>query len=558
MAKSKQKINEDILEMGRLMTYNRGLTSSENNVLFENKATKKPLNEVIGALAGPALAALSASLPVVAGSGLGFLWYRTIKNYVTKLGSSKKFNLGMGSVNGGYLFETEPFEVEGIDLLDGDVVTEIVGIFDEAMDGGWTGVGTDEDAIYKGIKMCQTAVGMSQVAATYQAEEGKNLRSKLIGEMKDDKTELNRMFSMAERLPLLSYKGTPINDLKELEEVVAEEKKKDTDTKREGFAVDFDLIKVDEKALPFDYAMSAEAQAKFNEYLDNSGYVKKYTPEFLAAQAIAKTSLVAIDIDYPGDGKVVAVVDEFEEQVNRNGNLVEGRISGDGKGNITKSDGGDVDTKDDTNDGTDDGTDDSAADGKGTKKSSGSGWRKAPDVAPTEGDKSTAISKGMYNKNDGTTVKKIQKALGIKEDGLYGGDTKAAVEKYQKENGLTVDGSVGFETWTKMMGDTGDTGAEEVTNKDTQEMDKISIEKEGVDSNTITKEIEQLEKAIGNRPTKQACKTLIATAKAGIKAGVNLTDTSSLEQCYNAYNFNAWGDGSRKVRKHYGLKGKGN
>jgi peptidoglycan hydrolase-like protein with peptidoglycan-binding domain len=526
MAKSKQKINEDILEMGRLMSYNRGLTSTENSVLNEQDSGRE-----VGALVQ--VGGIAAAIPKI------------IKNYVNKLGSRKKFNIGMGSVNGDYLFETEPFEVEGVDLLDDGVVGEIVDIFYEAMDGGIAGIGTDEDKIYEGIKMCKTVVGMSQVAAAYQAEKGQNLRKKLINEMKDYQSELNRMFSMAERLPLISWKGENIKNLTELEKAVQQEKQNDTETSREASAVDYDLIKIDGSALPFDYAMSTEAQAKFNEYLDTAKYVKKYTPEFLAAQAIAKTSPVEIEIDYPGDGKIVAVV-------------VEGKISGDGKGNITKSDGGDVDTKDDTNDGTDDGTDDSAADGKGTKKSSGSGWRKAPDVAPTEGDKSTAISKGMYNKNDGSTVKKIQKALGIKEDGLYGGDTKAAVEKYQKENGLTVDGSVGFETWTKMMGDTGDTGAEEVTNKDTQEMDKISIEKEGVDSNTITKEIEQLEKAIGNRPTKQACKTLIATAKAGIKAGVNLTDTSSLEQCYNAYNFNAWGDGSRKVRKHYGLKGKGN
>ena len=39
--------------------------------------------------------------------------------------------------------------------------------------------------------------------------------------------------------------------------------------------------------------------------------------------------------------------------------------------------------------------------------------------------------------------------------------------------------------------------------------------------------------------------------------GVTLTDTSSLEQCYNSYNFGV-GQGSLKVKKHYGLKGKGN
>ena len=43
-----------------------------------------------------------------------------------------------------------------------------------------------------------------------------------------------------------------------------------------------------------------------------------------------------------------------------------------------------------------------------------------------------------------------------------------------------------------------------------------------------------------------------------MKKGVYLKDLSSLKQCYNAYNFYAVNDGSRKVRKHYGLKGKGN
>ena len=96
---------------------------------------------------------------------------------------------------------------------------------------------------------------------------------------------------------------------------------------------------------------------------------------------------------------------------------------------------GDTDTSDDTGDDT--------GDVKSTTTKGSTGWRKAPDTEPTEGDKSTFVSKGMYNKNDGSVVKKIQKALGVKEDGLYGPGTKAAVEKYQKENGLDVDGVVG-------------------------------------------------------------------------------------------------------------------
>ena len=520
MAKSKQKINEDILEMGRLMSYNRGLTSTENSVLNEQDSGRE-----VGALVQ--VGGIAAAIPKI------------IKNYVNKLGSRKKFNIGMGSVNGDYLFETEPFEVEGVDLLDDGVVGEIVDIFYEAMDGGIAGIGTDEDKIYEGIKMCKTVVGMSQVAAAYQAEKGQNLRKKLINEMKDYQSELNRMFSMAERLPLISWKGENIKNLTELEKAVQQEKQNDTETSREASAVDYDLIKIDGSALPFDYAMSTEAQTKFNEYLDTAKYVKKYTPEFLAAQAIAKTSPVEIEIDYPGDGKIVAVV-------------VEGKISGDGKGNITKSD--DVtDVGDDTKDNT---TDDK--EGGDTKKSSGSSsWKKAPDSEPTEGDKTTFIKKGHYNKNNDSNVKKIQKALGIKEDGLYGNDTKAAVEKYQKENGLTVDGVVGHGTWTKMVGSEGKAAGETVTKAEENELDKVTIEKEKVDPKTLKDQIADLQTAIGSQPTKESCKTLIATAAAGLKRGVRLDDTNSLKQCYNSYNFGI-GINSRKVKKGYNIKGKGN
>ena len=48
--------------------------------------------------------------------------------------------------------------------------------------------------------------------------------------------------------------------------------------------------------------------------------------------------------------------------------------------------------------------------------------------------------------SSGEEVKKIQRALGIKDDGVYGQQTKDAVMAYQKANGLQVDGEVGDET----------------------------------------------------------------------------------------------------------------
>ena len=48
-------------------------------------------------------------------------------------------------------------------------------------------------------------------------------------------------------------------------------------------------------------------------------------------------------------------------------------------------------------------------------------------------------------------VKQIQKALGIKADGVFGRGTEDAVKKFQQENGLTVDGKVGPKTLEKLM-----------------------------------------------------------------------------------------------------------
>lgn len=51
----------------------------------------------------------------------------------------------------------------------------------------------------------------------------------------------------------------------------------------------------------------------------------------------------------------------------------------------------------------------------------------------------------------GEEVKKMQKFLGLKDDGDFGDKTEIAVKKWQKENGLKDDGIVGKVTWEKMF-----------------------------------------------------------------------------------------------------------
>lgn len=51
----------------------------------------------------------------------------------------------------------------------------------------------------------------------------------------------------------------------------------------------------------------------------------------------------------------------------------------------------------------------------------------------------------------GEQVKQIQKALGLKADGIFGRGTEDAVKNFQRLNGLTVDGRVGPKTLEKLM-----------------------------------------------------------------------------------------------------------
>ena len=52
----------------------------------------------------------------------------------------------------------------------------------------------------------------------------------------------------------------------------------------------------------------------------------------------------------------------------------------------------------------------------------------------------------------GKDVEKLQKQLGITDDGIYGNQTQAAVKRYQQDNGLQVDGIAGNETLGHLYG----------------------------------------------------------------------------------------------------------
>ena len=56
-----------------------------------------------------------------------------------------------------------------------------------------------------------------------------------------------------------------------------------------------------------------------------------------------------------------------------------------------------------------------------------------------------------YWSGDREPIKKIQRALGLKADGIYGPSTYNAVKKWQKKAGIKVDGGVGKQSWDRMF-----------------------------------------------------------------------------------------------------------
>jgi len=160
----------------------------------------------------------------------------------------------------------------------------------------------------------------------------------------------------------------------------------------------------------------------------------------------------------------------------------------------------------------------------------------------------------LYNineQNEKRSVLDIQNELKEKGfdpgplDGKWGPKTAKACLAYLNREKVDVDST-----------QTASDSAEKPATEEDKQMERIALEKEKSTAKDLEQDLNQLKTAITNQPTKEQCIELIATAKVGIKKGVKLTDTSTLGQCFNSYNF--IGGGSNKVKKHYGLKGRGN
>jgi len=176
----------------------------------------------------------------------------------------------------------------------------------------------------------------------------------------------------------------------------------------------------------------------------------------------------------------------------------------------------------------------------------------------------------IKNGHKGDSVRAIQSITGAPVDGKYGPVTQKAVRAYQNGNGLGVTGIVDQAT-ASLITNAGSTPTkptntkptkQTATNEDEEIINMIAYDMEQTNTEIVNQQIEQLNIAVANQPTKEKCRELIGAAAAGCKMGVKNVNKNSLAQCYDSYNFGLSKLGrtgkSRRVKKCYGLKGRGN
>jgi len=169
---------------------------------------------------------------------------------------------------------------------------------------------------------------------------------------------------------------------------------------------------------------------------------------------------------------------------------------------------------------------------------------------------------GDVNRDENGAIFKVQETIGSKPDGVFGPNTKKAVETYQQRKELDIDGSFGKEEATTVSG--GSVGTESETapggNADPNAKDvsaqAVEVIKKEITSDSDTSEtLEYLKNVRETKLDETACIQLVVAANGALPKLVEEL-YPKLQACFYDYNFPR-GIGRRAVKKRYGITGKG-
>ena len=179
---------------------------------------------------------------------------------------------------------------------------------------------------------------------------------------------------------------------------------------------------------------------------------------------------------------------------------------------------------------------------------------------------------GDVIKDEDGIIWRIQEIIGAKTDGVFGPNTKKAVELYQRRNGLEVDGKfckeeaelaeicklsgdqVQTDTETEIVTDTeidnNDPNSEEVTDTEVE-----VIKKEITTDSDATETLEYLKDVRETKLDKTSCIQLVVAANGALPKLVPEI-LPKLQACFYDFNFPN-NIGRRAVKRRYGITGKG-
>jgi peptidoglycan hydrolase-like protein with peptidoglycan-binding domain len=601
--KSKEQLNEALpafvtaagVAFGGLSTLQKGAAIGGATVAPSMVGSADPtvsgvVNTASGALTGGMIGSMivpgiGTAIGAALGGAAGAIMSSWSKDVELQAGAEEKWTLGMDSDLWSEFHDVVVKEekLDGLEEMSSSTAEGIANELYNAMYGG----GTDEDAVYDALMEIDSIVNLSKVNDEFGTKKGAwRIQGKFSGNLKewlvDELTsgEENRIKNIIGKMPLLVYDGKRIETALEWEELVKTEK---GPTEEEQKTKDFaDLW----KAYPCVLKTAADNQADWSDdfkqvtitigegraRFSNTG---KY--RYKGPQSDGKVTPVGT---YSCSGEELSFEDEEDLTIVSEGKKLSSILRkpkrqtikeqkditfGDMTLNLPKS----VDTDTDTDK---DKTDDTGDKDKGKERGKDS-WLTACSLASVVKGK-CVIRKG----HSGDSVRAVQSILqstyGTNTDGKYGPITEEDVRKYQKSKGLYETGIVDQDTAIMMTGGkrNGDkytdktketivTKTEDVaTDKDEEIVNMVTYDLENTGTETINRQIVALNQEVLKQPTKQKCIQLIGSAAAGCKAGIKTADTNSLKQCYNSYDFglSRVARKSRRVKKCYGLKGKGN
>jgi len=519
----------------------------------------------IGSLAGPIGTAIGALI----GGAAGAIMTQWSEDNQTLAGGDEAFALAMNN-DTWEAFDTIK-KKEDLDKIEIISSTDAGAIADKLLTAMYGG-GTNENRIIDAIDLAPSLVDVSRVHDKFGIEKGmwpSSFRGNLTAWIEDELTssELNRFKNQLKNKPVLIYDGKEINTIEELDALIAGDTEPTEDDKR--MAEFAELWK--NYPCVVATAQSGEYETKWS---DDDKQVTLRTGD-----AMARFSYTG-KYRYKGpasDGKVTPVGtyscsgDElsFEELDDSDMTIKESRKLSNilKRRKIIKEQNSiefgqmvlnlpePVATEKETETVTD-------KDKEIVKKTT-TVYTTAPSLADV-----VAGNAQIKQGHRGDSVSAIQSVVGAPVDGKFGPVTFKAVRAYQNGNGLSVTGIVDQQT-ARLITNAGKPEkvvttekTQVATDKDEENVNLVAYEMEQTNTEIVDNQINQLNAAIAKQPTKQKCIQLIGTAAAGCKMGVKNINKNSLAQCYNSFDFGLSKVGrtgkSRRVKKCYGLKGKGN